>query len=135
MLWIARALADDPAALVSEAEPEHLLVRPVGGRLARVRIALNAPGTLDRVLPRAALAPAAEPLRTAASERALPAPPDVPPAPPRPRPAPQRLSYSQLQDYARCGYRFYLRRVLGLPEDPAPPDLEAPAQPQRARGR
>jgi ATP-dependent helicase/nuclease subunit A len=128
VLWIARALTGDPAALVSEAEPEHLLVRPVGGRLARVRIALNAPGTLDRVLPRAALAPAAEPLRTAASERALPAPPDVPPAPARPRPAPQRLSYSQLQDYARCGYRFYLRRVLGLPADPAPPDRDAPAQ-------
>jgi hypothetical protein len=26
------------------------------------------------------------------------------------------LSYSSLGDYARCGYRFYLRRVLRLPE-------------------
>ena len=34
----------------------------------------------------------------------------------RARPAPQRLSYSQLTDYAKCGYRFYLERVLGLPD-------------------
>jgi RecB family exonuclease len=129
ILWIARALAGDPAALVSEEEPEHLLVRPADGRLARLRITLNAPATVGRVLDRAAPAPA--PLRTAAAASALPAPPDVPPAPARPRPAPQRLSYSQLADYARCGYRFYLRRVLGLPPDPAPPDLDAPAAPEQ----
>ena len=40
----------------------------------------------------------------------------VPPAPPRARPAPSRLSYSQLADYGKCGYRFYLRRILGLPD-------------------
>jgi ATP-dependent exoDNAse (exonuclease V) beta subunit len=28
------------------------------------------------------------------------------------------LSYSSLEAYARCGYRFYLRRVLELPEVP-----------------
>jgi len=119
--WIARALTGDPAALVSEADPERVLVRAADGRLARVRCALNAPATLDRVLPRAALAPAASPVRTAGGASSLPAPPDVPAAPARPRPAPQRLSYTSLQDYARCGYRFYLRRVLGLPADPLPP--------------
>jgi ATP-dependent exoDNAse (exonuclease V) beta subunit len=52
------------------------------------------------------------------------------PAPPvRPRPAGQRLSYTALQAYARCGYRFYLQRVLGLPEEPAPPPLTVPEEP------
>ena len=44
---------------------------------------------------------------------ALPAEPKVIPAWGRPQPAQRRLSYSSLQDYARCGYRFYLTRVLG----------------------
>ena len=60
------------------------------------------------------------------STTALPAKPAfVPPAPARARPAPQRLSYSQLTDYAKCGYRFYLSRVLGLPDvTPPPPEVE-----------
>ena len=41
--------------------------------------------------------------------------------PARPQPAQRRLSYSSLQDYARCGYRFYLTRVLGLPRVTPPP--------------
>jgi RecB family exonuclease len=50
------------------------------------------------------------------------------PAPPvRPRPAPQRLSYTSLGDYGRCGYRFYLERVLGLPRETPPPPGEAAA--------
>ncbi len=32
-----------------------------------------------------------------------------------------RLSYSSLGEYARCGYRFYAQRVLGLPPLPEPP--------------
>jgi RecB family exonuclease len=64
------------------------------------------------------------PARAAAST-ALPAvPAAVPARPPRPRPAPQRLSYTQLSDYARCGYRFYLERVLRLPKATPPPPLE-----------
>lgn len=31
-----------------------------------------------------------------------------------PRPAPGHLSYSALADYERCGYRFYVERVLGM---------------------
>jgi ATP-dependent exoDNAse (exonuclease V) beta subunit len=50
----------------------------------------------------------------------------VPRSPQRPRPAPQRLSYSQVADYAKCGYRFYLRRILRLPPVEAPP-LDEPA--------
>jgi ATP-dependent helicase/nuclease subunit A len=61
--------------------------------------------------------------RTPAPGTALPAEPKVIPVPARPQPAQRRLSYSSLQDYSRCGYRFYLTRVLGLPRVPAP---EAP---------
>jgi ATP-dependent exoDNAse (exonuclease V) beta subunit len=52
----------------------------------------------------------------------------VPREPARPRPAPQRLSYSQLSDYDKCGYRFYLRRILRLPDLPAPPPLDDAGQ-------
>jgi ATP-dependent helicase/nuclease subunit A len=57
------------------------------------------------------------------------------PAPGRPQPAQRRLSYSSLQDYARCGYRFYLSRVLGLPRV-APPDpiSREAARTETARG-
>ncbi len=60
---------------------------------------------------------------------------------PRPRPAQRRLSYSSLQDYARCGYRFYLTRELGLPRvAPPPPPLdededEPAAEPAQLEGR
>jgi len=37
------------------------------------------------------------------------------------------LSYSALSRYAQCGYRFYLERVLRLPEQDAPPNTSAPA--------
>jgi len=41
--------------------------------------------------------------------------------PERPQPAQRRLSYSQLQDYARCGYRFHLTRGLGMARVTPPP--------------
>jgi ATP-dependent exoDNAse (exonuclease V) beta subunit len=124
--WIVRALVDDP--VTTFAAPEVVHERAWAGRAARLRCALNAPATLDVVLPRAALAPADRP-RPGAHSTALPAAPGVLPAPPRPRPAPQRVSYTSLQAYAKCGYRFYLERILGLPKEPAPiPDEpEAPA--------
>ena len=74
--------------------------------------------------------------RTPAPGTALPAEPKVIPVAARPQPAQRRLSYSSLQDYARCGYRFYLTRVLGLsrvtpPGEPHEPD--EPARDGRAR--
>jgi ATP-dependent helicase/nuclease subunit A len=73
------------------------------------------------------------------------APPE-PPAPDAPQPAAlappppvATLSYTSLQEHARCGYRFYLERVLGLPpvrERHAPAAGAAPhALDPRARGR
>jgi ATP-dependent exoDNAse (exonuclease V) beta subunit len=103
--WVWRALGDD----VSERED------------SRFRCRVNAPATLGIVLPESALDPAGRP-RAGAPATALPDAPAVLPAPPaRPRPAPQRLSYSALGAYARCGYRFYLERVLGLPRVAPPP--------------
>jgi ATP-dependent exoDNAse (exonuclease V) beta subunit len=65
-----------------------------------------------------------------ASNHSSPAPvaPDVepgeapvapPPLAPVGRTTPVRLSYTSLQDYARCPYRFYLQRRLRLPSEPA----------------
>ncbi len=76
--------------------------------------------------------------RTAAPGTALPAEPKVIPAGGRPQPAQRRLSYSSLQDYARCPYRFYLGRVLGLPRVEAPPPddaEEAAEEPAPLEGR
>src|SRR5919198_2739957 len=132
--WIARALTDDPRAVFSV--PETVVERRFDDRPARLRCALNAPATLDLVLPRAALAPAGRP-RAGAPATALPDAPAVLPATPVwPRPAPQRLSYSSLGAYARCGYRFYLQRLLRLPSVTPPPreDAAEPALAPTVRG-
>jgi ATP-dependent helicase/nuclease subunit A len=136
--WIVRALVDHPAERFRATAPDSVQHRSWDGRPARLRCALNAPATLDVVLPRSELAPAGRPTAARAHSTALPAAPRVLPAPPRPRPTQQRLSYTALQDYARCGYRFYLQRILRLPDDPAPPDpgapLAGPALDARERG-
>jgi ATP-dependent exoDNAse (exonuclease V) beta subunit len=135
--WIVPALLDDPAATLTPEDPDRTVERLWDGRTARVRLRLNAPATLGAVLPRPALAPAARP-RGAAPGTALPALPRVLPAPTRARAARAagRLSYSSLQAYGRCPYRFYLERVLRLPEDPAAPEVpaEEPAMDPRLRG-
>ena len=115
--WIWRALGADVAG------PETVVERAGARLLCRV----NAPDTIGTVLPHAALSPAGRP-RAGAPGTALPdAPAVLPEPPPRARPAPQRLSYSALGAYARCGYRFYLERVLGLPRV-APPTPDEIAQ-------
>jgi ATP-dependent exoDNAse (exonuclease V) beta subunit len=78
-------------------------------------------------LPAAALEPVPR-TRSGAPGTALPAEPRVVPAGGRPQPAPRRLSYSSLQDYGRCAYRFYLQRGLGLPRVPAPPLPDEPGE-------
>jgi ATP-dependent helicase/nuclease subunit A len=123
--WIARALTGNPATTFARPEAETVVDRRWDDRPARLRCLLNAPATLDVVLPRSALAPAGRP-RVGAPATALPDAPAVLPAPPaRARPAPQRLSYSSLGAYGRCGYRFYLQRLLKLPPVAPPPHPEA----------
>ena len=46
-----------------------------------------------------------------------------------------RLSYSGLERYRRCGYRFYLERALGLPRRDELDRTRARAQPEPARSR
>jgi ATP-dependent helicase/nuclease subunit A len=92
------------------------------GRAVRVRWTQLTPATIDELLPAADRTPVA-----AASEVE---PGHEQPAlelglPPAPRALPvSRLSYSGLEAYRRCGYRFYLQRSLGL----APVESPLPAK-------
>jgi ATP-dependent helicase/nuclease subunit A len=112
MAWVGRALVPD----IAERMEDCVVAR--GG--AEVAVGFVRPGSSEPL-------PSSPPPPAAAPE------PVAPPAPPEPPTAPaappvSHLSYSSLGDYARCGYRFYLRRVLGLPEAPplAPPVLQDP---------
>ena len=83
---------------------------------ARVRCSVNTPATVGTVLRAGSLAPAGTELPLAP-----PPPARAPlPAPPASPPAVRALSYSALQQWRRCGYRFYLQRVLRLPEEETP---------------
>lgn len=109
MDWLVPALVPGLAPGVLERSWE--------GRPARIAVTLNSP---DRLGP-----PAPARARPSAPGTALPEPaaleaPVAPPGQSPLAPALARLSYSSLGAYDRCGYRFYLQRVLGLP-DVAPP--------------
>ena len=130
--WLAPALLGDPAAVLGGADAaggpatwadaaDGPGAAGSGGRVVRCgEGAVVARLVTAATLPPGAAAPAPRE-RTSAPGTALPAEPKVIPAGGRPQPAQRRLSYSSLQDYARCGYRFYLGRVLGLPRVEAPP--------------
>ncbi len=78
-------------------------------------VVLNEPGGV-LVLPDPPQAAAEVPVVSGPGDAAGAAP--ALPAPAGP-PPPATLSYSSLTDHARCGYRWYLRRVLRLPEQAA----------------
>ena len=91
MRWIRAALVDHPGVHLEE-------IRPAG---------------LQSVLPqddRLPAAPVSEPIGLEALQAPALAAVDPPSALPV-----SRLSYSGLESYKRCGYRFYLERALGLP--------------------
>jgi ATP-dependent exoDNAse (exonuclease V) beta subunit len=106
--WIAPAFVPELAQRIAEGGG---VVQHRGARM-RLRIAApedrttSAPVIPSITVPEPAPPPAIEP----------------PPMPPRATPAPPvaNLSYSSLGEYARCGYRFYAERVLGLPRTPEP---------------
>jgi ATP-dependent helicase/nuclease subunit A len=115
MRWIWRGFcAGLPAEGAHGIHVDHREDREVA-----VRWTLCTPETIDEVLPEADRAP-----RTPEPEEApryeqprlelglLPAPRALPVS---------RLSYSGLEDYRRCGYRFYLQRALGLSRVEPPP--------------
>jgi ATP-dependent exoDNAse (exonuclease V) beta subunit len=111
LAWIGPAFVPDVVRCVAPDAPpagiaEHdgvavayAVARPA--TLARLGVALMPPRERDG-------APGARP-QTAAS------PPEQPAAAPAQAPPVATLSYTSLQEHARCGYRFYLERVLRLP--------------------
>ncbi|HEX8207397.1 MAG TPA: PD-(D/E)XK nuclease family protein, partial [Solirubrobacteraceae bacterium] len=101
--WLVPALLGPPAAL-----PE------TEGVIGGIRCVVRTP-TSGALRPES-LAPAGTELPLA------PPPPARPPLPaPAAPPSPVRqLSYTALQQWRRCGYRFYLQRVLRLPEEETP---------------
>ncbi len=111
LAWLGPALlGGDLRALPSDDEP---IAEVAWGDGARVRCFVNTAQTVGRVLREDALAPAGARLPVAA-------PPPPRPLAPEPRaaaPAPRTLSYSRLAAWQQCGYRYYLQRELGLPDE------------------
>ncbi|HZO78398.1 MAG TPA: UvrD-helicase domain-containing protein [Solirubrobacteraceae bacterium] len=112
--WVAPAL--------QQAGVAPLLIRPADEESGEhTQAAPPAPATEPGEAPAQQAQPEAQP----AEPEAQPAEPEasVPsPAAPSPlredRPLPA-LSYSSLTEYQRCGYRFYLQRILGIPDQPS----------------
>ena len=139
--WLLPALLDRPgevAADLKAQEPAGLIVRRTWeGRPADTRVLVatagsavpSPPAVPDPAVPDPAVPAVAETMdaggRAVVGGRDPAAPPAIEPgssreqAPGRPRPAgPVRLSYTSLEAYARCPYRFYLQREVGLPVEP-----------------
>ena len=113
--WIARALAGDPRSAFAAPETvvERALGRPAGAACAACSTRPRRSTSCCRAR---RCAPAGRP-RAGAPATALPAPPAVRAAPRRRGRGPRRSGSPtrSLGDYARCGYRFYLRRRPRLP--------------------
>ena len=114
LAWIGPAFVPDIAARAAAGELAGVVELGEGEWRARVRYEIVRPGG------DAGGAGEAEPPRRAEPPVLAPAVASVPAGPPAAPVA--SLSYSSLGEYAHCGYRFYLERVLGLPgvERPAP---------------
>mgnify|MGYP002075152566 CR=1 FL=1 len=78
---------------------------------AQARVTVGVPGGQPALPEPAVVAPASTETLLTGSDVAVAAATGSAPAP-----APPTLSYSSLATYARCGYSWYLRRVLDLPE-------------------
>ena len=141
--WMGPLLVPDLGA-VSSGTPEIVREWTAGGHAGRLRVALNAPQTVGRVLHLGPGAPG-EQLSLAlgdAAEVPVQAPGDddlaelaahAPAPPPDPLasrpPPPATVSYSSLTRYAACPYRFHLERHLGMREQEPPPHLVDPETP------
>lgn len=115
--WLGPALlGGDLGRLPTAEEPVRDVRWSADGEFtAALRCVLNAPATAGLVLRAGSLAPAGagEPVATPPPARS------PPPEAAGSAPAVRTLSYSSLASWRACGYRFYLTRLLGLPEDPA----------------
>ncbi len=123
MGWLAPALAEGLAELPAAS----CTVELPGGAIA---LAVNSPATIGAVL--RLDAPVALDERHAAPTPSL-APPPLASTPEAVEVA--TLSYSSLTQLERCGYRYYLERVLGMPEAPPPVALAEGGIDPRIRGR
>ncbi|MGH2804655.1 MAG: PD-(D/E)XK nuclease family protein, partial [Thermoleophilaceae bacterium] len=130
MRWVLRGFC--PAAGEARAgdpeQPEGVHVDARDGREVGVRFARLTPATAERLLPAADRAPLrvdpgpapAGPAQPELGLAALPAPRALPVS---------RLSYSGLEAYRRCSYRFYLERALRLPQVDPPFSAEPLPEP------
>jgi len=160
--WLGPALAGGLALPLHAGPPVCDLLLEHGERPAAVRARLSSPQSLGEVLRLGAAAQAPspgapasgerEPLREPLAARCAPAPGerqrqlqldvdgDVEPRPALgcgadPAAAITTLSYTSLSELERCGYRYYLERVLGLGEERAAARPQgAPGLEARARG-
>ncbi len=115
IVWLAAALAPELPALARTLERPVAELDMGGGGGEGVLCWLNSPATVGEVLREESLRSA----RAAAAERwDAPASPSVP-RESAPVPVPSPLSYTALGELERCGYRYYLERVLRMPEDHA----------------
>jgi len=121
--WVLPALEEGLVELLAAgASPGELHVGPGG---VAIRAQVNRPAGAEKPPVPAAGPPGETPPRPAPGE-SVPAPRRAPgrtepPAAPAPGPAATGpLSYSSLSEFERCGYRFYLERVLRLGEDATP---------------
>jgi ATP-dependent helicase/nuclease subunit A len=142
MRWVWRAFAPELAEQVDRGAASGTSRREADGRTTRVAWTAVSPATLDQVLAPAERTAA---LEEEAEDRARQPPP--PPPPPESRPGTDggavalpfaRLSYSALESHRRCGYRFFLERVLGLPQvEPPEPGTAPPGaeRPEAATGQ
>ena len=121
--WLGPALSQEVPALTAEAGQTHDLVLALGGPAA-VRCLFNSPAAPFPPGKPSAGSPDAPAPAPSAPRAATPLPArQATDAPPPERGAGREkliaLSYSSLSEFERCGYRYYLERVLGLPEDRA----------------
>ena len=136
--WLAPAFVPDLGEVMERGGGE------VDRDGARIAVRIGRPEDLARAADPAAAERPPAPLPAVAPahedvERGLatPAHEDVERGPATPAPARAgapvgALSYSSLGEYARCGYRFYAERVLGLPPVPEPRGAPEPAEGPRS---
>ncbi len=153
LYWLAPALCPELPALLAGGVQEPVHDLEVRNGAARLHCVLSTPADAEQLLGVAcATGEAPPPPETPSLHRASPQPaakdamlsPEGQ-EPATARPAPQRLaplgedpatvSYTSLSERERCGYRYYLERVLGLPEErPAARRSSEGALDPRARG-
>lgn len=126
MRWVWRGFC--PGLPREGATGEHVDVRE--GREVRVRWTAATAQNLDVLLPEADRSPALLAVASPGAAHGFEQPELALGTAPAPRALPvSRLSYSSLEDYRRCGYRFYLERALRLAPVERPRPEEPPAEP------